>query len=317
MLLGGIDEAGYGPTLGTLCHGLSVFRVAEAAVAPDLWTTLAPVVTRAGARSAGLLVDDSKRVYSGADKLNRLRRAVEAFAASRPGGSAARATLPGALLSSEDLAAVEADPWGRLMAVAPAEPPFDPTVLTELQSRLSERRIETVLLNVSALDARGFNARLDVLGNKADVAWERVGALLGTTLQRARPGETVRVVVDRQGGRKFYAGRLSALLGVALPEVQMETAARSAYRVTLDDRRVFIEFTEKAERSCFAVALASMAAKLVRELFMERFNAFFLAHDPKLAPTAGYPTDAVRFLKETESLRRRLSIPDEALIRAK
>jgi hypothetical protein len=60
-----------------------------------------------------------------------------------------------------------------------------------------------------------------------------------------------------------------------------------------------------------------MAAKLVRELFMERFNAFFLAHDPRLAPTAGYPTDAVRFLKETESLRRRLSIPDEALIRAK
>jgi hypothetical protein len=60
-----------------------------------------------------------------------------------------------------------------------------------------------------------------------------------------------------------------------------------------------------------------MAAKLVRELLMERFNVFFLTQDPKLSPTAGYPTDAVRFLKETAELRRQMGISDEVLIRAK
>jgi hypothetical protein len=187
----------------------------------------------------------------------------------------------------------------------------------DLQVKLAECRIEPVILKAGALDARRFNARLNALDNKADVTWERVGSLLCEALRSAHPGETVQVVVDRQGGRKFYAGHLSVLFGVALPEVETETAERSAYRVILDGRRVLVEFTEKAERAAFAVALASMAAKLVRELLMARFNAFFVAHDPNLAPTAGYPTDAVRFLRETKELRQRLGVSDASLIRQK
>jgi hypothetical protein len=76
-----------------------------------------------------------------------------------------------------------------------------------------------------------------------------------------------------------------------------------------------VEFREQAERACLPVALASMTAKLVRELMMERFNAFFHAHQPEVKPTAGYVQDARRFLAETAELRGRLGIRDADVIR--
>ncbi|MEM1012610.1 MAG: hypothetical protein AAGI46_10385, partial [Planctomycetota bacterium] len=46
--------------------------------------------------------------------------------------------------------------------------------------------------------------------------------------------------------------------------------------------------------------LASMIAKYLRERYMERFNAFFQSVDSGLKPTAGYWSDAQRFLKDAE-----------------
>ena len=55
-----------------------------------------------------------------------------------------------------------------------------------------------------------------------------------------------------------------------------------------------IEFCVGGE-SRAPVALASMAAKYVRELSMQAFNAFWADRLPGLRPTAGYPTDALRW----------------------
>ena len=63
-----------------------------------------------------------------------------------------------------------------------------------------------------------------------------------------------------------------------------------------------IDFKVKADDSRTPVALASVAAKTARELFMERFNAWFAARKPGLAPTAGYPVDARRFLADIDDL---------------
>jgi hypothetical protein len=46
------------------------------------------------------------------------------------------------------------------------------------------------------------------------------------------------------------------------------------------------------------VALASMIAKLTRELAMMRFNRYFAARMPELKPTAGYYGDAGRWLRD-------------------
>jgi hypothetical protein len=41
-----------------------------------------------------------------------------------------------------------------------------------------------------------------------------------------------------------------------------------------------------------------MAAKYIRELSMHAFNAFWASRIPGLRPTAGYPTDAVRWRRD-------------------
>ena len=123
------------------------------------------------------------------------------------------------------------------------------------------------------------------------------------------------VTFECVGGRKFYGPRLQALFPDVMVWTESESAERSAYRWEGGGAVARVEFAEKAESLSFPVALASLAAKLTRELLMARFNAFFRAHDQSLKPTAGYPADARIFLRTTAALRRRLRIPDEALIR--
>ena len=57
-------------------------------------------------------------------------------------------------------------------------------------------------------------------------------------------------------------------------------------------------FEVDAEAAHFPVALASMAAKLVRELRMARFNRYWGARASELKPTAGYRADAERWLAD-------------------
>jgi hypothetical protein len=320
MLLIGIDEAGYGPTLGPLCHGLCVLRLPDApgAAAPDLWARLAPVASRWPAPPGAIAVDDSKKVYAGHGDLERLRHSVGCFLAcerDRSGGKPSPAEPIARLVPPEDLTAVERDPWGRASETIAAGTDSAPESAEKLKLALTAAEVAVVRYGARALSARDFNARLARLGNKADVAWERVAELLREAVALRRPGELILAVVDHQGGRKFYGPRLQALFPDVMVWTESESAERSTYRWEGGGAMARVEFAEKAESLSFPVALASLAAKLTRELLMARFNAFFRGHDQSLKPTAGYPADARRFLKATAALRRRLRITDEALIR--
>jgi len=63
-----------------------------------------------------------------------------------------------------------------------------------------------------------------------------------------------------------------------------------------------VTFQPEAEAAHLPVALASTFAKYVRELAMARLNRYFNALDPELKPTAGYTTDARRWLADAEGL---------------
>jgi hypothetical protein len=65
-----------------------------------------------------------------------------------------------------------------------------------------------------------------------------------------------------------------------------------------------IHFRPEAEDAHLPVALASMTAKLVRELAMARFNRYWCLRMPELKPTAGYTLDARRWLEEANGVVR-------------
>ena len=60
-----------------------------------------------------------------------------------------------------------------------------------------------------------------------------------------------------------------------------------------------------------------MLSKYLRELHMALFNAYWIERRADLRPTAGYVTDARRFLEDTGELRRELGTEDDRLIRIK
>jgi hypothetical protein len=75
-----------------------------------------------------------------------------------------------------------------------------------------------------------------------------------------------------------------------------------------------IRFSAKGE-SEFPTALASIYAKLLRELAMRSFNAYWSQHIEGLRPTAGYAVDADRFLKDIEAARAQLGIDHQHFVR--
>ena len=77
LLLAGIDEAGYGPTLGPLCVASSLFRVEthEEGRAPDLWKLLERGVCREPGRSGR--TDAKGRVAVGDSKALKLSNSVK------------------------------------------------------------------------------------------------------------------------------------------------------------------------------------------------------------------------------------------------
>jgi hypothetical protein len=134
-------------------------------------------------------------------------------------------------------------------------------------------------------------------------------------IMRAAPGEPVRLCVDRLGGRKRYREALvTALPGYDL-QILEESAHRSAYRLVRTPRVCQIEFVTGGDARLFPVALASMFSKYLRELYMHVFNRYWSRQQNGLRPTAGYYTDARRWLEDAGPVLNRLSIDPGMLVR--
>jgi ribonuclease HII len=96
-----------------------------------------------------------------------------------------------------------------------------------------------------------------------------------------------------------------------------ETPQRSAYKLNHNGTSWTFDFAVEADQHRLPVALASMTAKYVREVLMTQFNAYWRQDAPQVAPTAGYYTDAKRFLKEITPLMTPGRPPLEHFVRAK
>jgi len=335
VLLIGIDEAGYGPLLGPLCHGYCAIRWNGAEpmglAPPDLWKILHPSVMRHPAREGSVAVDDSKKIYAQGGGVASLARGVAAFLKCVDESITAE-NLPAlydTLLPEPDRRALGEEAWGRweapvlLESVVAISLPKKTrrkksrTIIPCLRDALNANAMTVAALGARAMSARLYNSALKKSGNKADVNWSVIAELLTSLLALAEPGEDIYAVIDRQGGRKFYTGKIADLFPGLMTWVEHETPAKSIYRIDGNGRTVRVSFLVEADGEMLPVAVASMAAKLAREFCMQRLNQFFRTHLPELKPTAGYYGDAGRFLRDTQELRTKLAIENAVFVREK
>lgn len=325
LIYAGIDEAGYGPLLGPLCVGLSVFRVdawKEGEPAPNLWTLLSRSVCREpGDKRGRVAVDDSKNLKlanssSSKHPLTHLERGVLSFLLLQE-GAADRDWLTSDVRMLAQLGAkVPDEPWyAGAPGPCPVGNPIDAFGLwaNTLRVACEEAGVGVLSLTCESIGERVFNELVRAAGTKAAATESALVRHLWTVWDRwggvgAQPDGGVRVICDRQGGRTNYLPMLTR----AFPGVDVrcthESDDQSRYElrgvVDGQERHMHVLYLVESERQHLPVALASMAAKLVRETLMARFNRFWCERLPELKPTAGYRNDAWRWLEDAKSVIR-------------
>ncbi len=323
MLYIGVDEAGYGPLLGPLVIGCCAWRVDPALLEDDPWrddlrARLRGIVAtaRRAKRDAEaplpVPVDDSKRIRQRYG-LQGLARGVGVFASCMD--QAPPADLEDLLLRYSDRhpESYAGAPWFEALDETPV-PSYPWT--GPLHDRLERRGLQALDLRVLPADAGELNLSFEALQNKANVLGVLSATLLLSVLDRY-PGENALVVMDRHGGRTDYGPYLARVFPFTRITTRPAPRGESRYRVDLPARTLRLRFVTKGDRVSLTVGWASMAAKLTRDLFMQRLNAWFCARQPEVKPTAGYYGDGRRFLDDLGAFIAEEEIDEALLVRSR
>lgn len=272
MRYAGIDEAGYGPTLGPLAIvGVGI----DAAPGLDLARAFAGTGVRDSKtlHKPGNLAPLEQVALGGLAWLNGHQPLTASEVFSALGESAAERSQPwqaGAETLRLPVSAVHVPAWS-IADVAPLG------------------------VRGQLIHAGEYNRFVRSSGNKADLELQAVSRLLAWVAEST----PATVVVDRLGGRRFYRDALQRVWPDSEIAILEEAAHASRYDIV--GRQV--AFLVGGESASPLTALASCIAKYARELHMLLFNRHWCAAVAGLALTAGYPEDARRWLAALGSER--------------
>jgi len=308
----GTDEAGYGPNLGPLVVAATAWRLTGHPATAD--GAFAAVTAAAGNAGSSPLWADSKTIHRSGTGFAALERGVHAALALVDDEPVCDWPRLAATVGAIGPAARAAQGWAGLDSLPlprAADPQACAAASAAARIALESTGLELLGIACRALYPQEFNQLLDRGLNKADILSQTTLDLAAEIAARFGPDDTL-VWCDRHGGRKGYGALVARHFSLPLVQPIEETAARSAY--TAPAARLTVEFCVGGEAR-IPVALASMAAKYVRELAMEAFNALWGERVPGLAPTAGYPVDAKRWWTAAAGAITAAGIPADDLWR--
>ena len=318
----GTDEAGYGPNLGPLVIGGTAWHIQDDNQDLDLYRRLLATVTKSpGSRTttSQFVVADSKKLYQPRKGLHRLERAL--FPSLQATGKQPRRWQQlWCDLSSESKTVRHSIPWYRHFDIdVPVDCESDEisNLHDSFQRTCCHGGVQLAAISSSVVFPKQFNRLVFKLGKKSTLLSLTTLELIKTLMAQSGwsdSSESLYVFCDKHGGRNRYGAMLQQVFPEYLVEVHGESSAASIYRWGPTNQRVEISFQARGE-SNLATALASITAKYLRETAMMAFNHFWKAQVPDLKPTAGYPTDARRFLEQIESTQQKLGIDKDDLWR--
>ena len=318
-IVAGIDEAGYGPILGPLVSTATVFSIPNELVGKDLWKALSGSVSRGPAKRSGkIAVADSKKLYKRSEGLGVLEKTALSFMrlAGRATGNLDELLKS---LRSKCAGQMKNYPWYRdgVIELPLAAETADISVCTNaLQAEAKRKGIRFLGAGSQILLAGKYNELVETTRNKAAVLSSLTGIFLSELVQRYGDKELT-VYVDRQGGRTRYRAFLQQCFSDWELRIINENQDASGYEMSKGKLSWQVHFETKAELKHLPVALASIYAKYVRELFMELLNRYWSEQVPGLRPTAGYYTDGKRFLDDIGAACKKLATPMSKLVRSR
>jgi hypothetical protein len=185
---------------------------------------------------------------------------------------------------------------------------------SELKSVMRQAGVGRAGLICQIIMPRRFNTLVEQRGSKGHALFQVNAELLRRIWDTGRPSR-IETILDKHGGRNFYRPLLQQEFHETVVMCRREGASASEYVIRTRARSLEAIFVPRADTSHLLVALASMTAKYVRELWMVLFNSYWSAQISDLRPTAGYPIDSHRFWGVIEPTVHRLGIRKELLWR--
>lgn len=323
----GIDEAGYGPNLGPIVIGGSLWHVASdhdpGSVPNGGFADLANFNA-----ADGPLADtfaDSKKLFNRGSGLGRIEQPILALLGciDSPDNDPDGVVDLFSMLTGQQSDFFHNEPgycWRDVSFPQSCGREAIGILRKQMREKLAESKTRCLSLASTMIFPCAWNEGLIREGNKASLLSSLSCRLLKRLLKMMDERESatiepVFVYCDKHGGRDHYAALLQHELTCNYIKVRFETREQSAY--TWQDnfgRSIEVAFSARGE-SQTPVAVASMTAKYLRELAMAGWNHFWQREIPDLQPTAGYPRDAKRFRNDIDHTIKRLRIPENSIWR--
>jgi hypothetical protein len=302
-----------------------VLRVPDESVNQNLWRKLSSAVTRKGFRkSSAIGIADSKQMHVREDGVLHLERGLLGMLQQKPPAPQSLRQLLG-IVCPHILSEMDQYPWyaGGELALPRLADGQDLLLRSKaLTAAMQRHGIVFEGLKVEPVLEGRYNRLVGVTRNKSVALFGIASMLIDWVCRTFNDGGPTRIIIDHQGGRVYYLQHLQDIFEGASIRILEETETRSRYLVNLPApaksaslRQIEISFLVGGESACLATALASMACKYVRELFMELLNGYFAQHVPGLAPTAGYHTDGKRFVESVLPVLQQKGLDKNLLVR--